>query len=262
MLLSPFALFDAILSPAPDAGRVAPLMQRPYAHRGLHGGGLIENSMGAFNAAINGNFGIELDIQLARDGAAMVFHDDSLDRLTDEHGLVLNRTSDELVKIKLAGTSQTIPTLSHLITLVAGKVALLIEIKSDDGPVGPVCLAVRRALEGYLGTAAVMSFNPRVGQWFKDNAPHVVRGLVITERGATKWTHRLRGGSARAVSLWRAKPDFLAYDIRDLPSPFASRQRRRGLPVLTWTVRTADQERTAATAADEIIFERPDPVGP
>lgn len=262
MRLSPFALLDRFLAPPPSKARVAFLFAHPYAHRGLHGPSVVENSMGAFKAALDGGFGIELDIQMARDGAAMVFHDDRLDRLTGETGPVSDRMSAELTSIILTGASQTIPTLSDVLSLVAGKAALLIEIKVDAGPVGPVCLAVRRALEGYRGPAAIMSFNPQVGRWFYDHDPRIVRGLVITERGATKLSSRIKGGVARRLSLWRAKPDFLAYDIRDLASRFAGQQRKRGLPVLTWTVRHADQQRTAARNADQIIFERPDTARP
>ena len=98
-----------------------------------------------------------------------------------------------------------------------------------------------------------MSFNPEIGHWFHAHAPRVVRGLVVTEEGK----RGVRGRIERHLSLWHAKPDFLAYDIRDLPARFPAGQRRRGLTVLTWTVRTAEQERVASGAADEIIFERP-----
>src|SRR5690606_286273 len=127
-----------------------------------------------------------------------------------------------------------------LLGLLRGRVPLLIEIKSRrERRVGPLCLAVRRDLEGYRGQAAVMSFDPRVGRWFGRHAPAVVRGLVISEEGA----RTLSGSWRRHCALWHARPDFLAYDVRDLPSRFAAAQRRRGLPLLTWTVRSAAQRR-------------------
>lgn len=257
MPLSPFGLLDALIAPAPDPARVAFLSQRPYAHRGLHGGGVIENSRAAFAAAIAGGFGIELDVQMSRDGEALVFHDATLERLTDAEGAVADRRSDELVAILLKGSVERIPRLVEILGLVAGRVPLLIEIKVKHAPVGPLCLAVRRSLEGYRGDVAVMSFHPDVGRWFREHAPRLTRGLVVTEGRQKGIDVAIRGGFIRAMSLFRAKPDFLAYDIGNLPSGFAARQRGRGLPVLTWTVRTGEQEGVAARHADEIIFERP-----
>jgi glycerophosphoryl diester phosphodiesterase len=114
-----------------------------------------------------------------------------------------------------------------------------------------LCGAVRRALEGYRGKVGVMSFNPEVGRWFARHARHIARGLVVTEAGKKGW----RGRLARRLFLWRARPDFLAYDIRDLPASFATRQRARGLPILTWTVRTPDERARASAHADQIIYE-------
>ncbi len=261
MRLSLFDPLDAILSPAPTLKRVNFLSVRPYAHRGLHGAaqgrGAVENSLSGFRAALDGGFGIELDVQMSRDGVAMVFHDDQLDRLTRETGPVALRMQAELSRIALRGTTDTIPTLSDVLSLVDANAVILIEIKADHGSVGPLCLAVRRALEGYIGPVAVMSFNPQVGHWFLTHAPRIVRGLVVTEQGDQTRSARIKGAVLRRLSLWRAKPDFLAYDIRDFPSRFASGQRKRGLPVLTWTVREAHQEQVASANADEIIFEQP-----
>ena len=198
---------------------------------------MIENSPSAFAAAIARGFGIECDVQRSRDGEAMVFHDWELDRLTGERGPVKARDAADLAKIALGGTGETIPTLADLLARVAGQVPLLIEIKSKrEVRFAPLCFAVRRALEGYRGPVAVMSFDPRVIRWFHLQAPRIVRGLVVTEEGG----RTLSGIVRRHLSLWQARAEFLAYDIRDLPSRFASAQRRRGLPLLTWTVRSED----------------------
>jgi len=125
------------------------------------------------------------------------------------------------------------------------------QVKAPEALVGRLCLAVRRALEGHRGDVAVMSFNPEVGRWFADHAPRITRGLVITEEHA----RGISGRAKRHLALWRARPDFLAYDVRDLPSRFAAVQRKRGLPVLTWTVRGADAEAVAAMHADAPIYE-------
>jgi hypothetical protein len=109
-----------------------------------------------------------------------------------------------------------------------------------------LCLAVRRVLEGYRGLHAVMSFDPRVARWFAVNSPQTVRGLIVTEEDDKALPGRLR----RHFALWHARPDFLAYDIRDLPGRFPAAQRRRGLPLVTWTVRTAELLARARDHAD------------
>ncbi|WP_156680313.1 glycerophosphodiester phosphodiesterase family protein [Sphingomonas profundi] len=252
MRSSPSALLDGLIAPAPAPRRIAFLSRQPFAHRGLHGPGIVENSRAAFRAAIALGHGIECDVQAARGGEAFVFHDDGLDRLTGESGAVADRTAAALDRIMLEGTGETLPRLSEMLTLVAGRVPLLIEIKARHRAAHPLCMSVRRSLEGYRGAVAVMSFNPEVGRWFARHGPHVTRGLVVSGQGKP----RLRGRIERRLALWRARPDFLAYDVRDLPCRFAATARRRGLPVLTWTVRGAAAEATAAAHADAMIYER------
>lgn len=225
----------------------------PFAHRGLHGGALIENSKGAIAAAVAEGHGVELDVQLSLDGEAMVFHDYDLDRLTAAQGPVARRSAAELQALPLKGSGEPIPLLSQVLAAIAARAPLLIEVKSPDRKIGRLCTAVARAVENYEGPVGVMSFNPEVGAWFARNAPRVLRGLVVTESGK----RGLRGRLERRLALWRAQADFLACDIRDLPSIFAAAARRRGLPVYSWTVRSAADRARAAAHADQIIFEAP-----
>jgi glycerophosphoryl diester phosphodiesterase len=250
----PFGLLDRWLSPAPPPARVRWLDEWAYAHRGLHGPGVPENSPTAFAAALARGLGIECDIQRSSDGHAMVFHDATLDRLTAQTGPVARRTAAELGQIRLTGGEDGIPTLRQLLDQVAGQVPLLIEIKSprdDARRIGALCLSVRRVLEGYQGAHAIMSFDPRIVRWFARHSPLTLRGLVVTEED----DKALPGMVRRRLALWHGKPDFLAYDIRDLPSRFAAAQRRRGLPVTTWTVRSAEHRERAALHADAPIAE-------
>lgn len=252
MRLSPFGLLDGWLAPAPAAKKVAWLAGVTYAHRGLHGSGVPENSPAAFTAAMARGFGIECDVQWTGDGQAVVFHDWELDRLTAETGPVLRRTAAQLGATGLAGGTDTIPSLRRVLDQVAGRVPILIEVKSRRGfHVDALSLAVRRELEGYRGPHAVMSFDPRVSRWFARHSPQTVRGLVMTEDGAKG----LRGAIRRHLALWHAAPDFLAYDIRDLPSRFAAAQRARGLPVPSWTVKTPELRERAGLYADAPIAE-------
>ena len=252
MRSSPFTLIDDWRAPAPDPARVGWLGEWAYAHRGLHGEDVPENSPAAFRAAMELGLGIECDVQRAGDGAAIVFHDWEMERLTGASGAVAGLTAKDLAQVRLGKSEETVPTLGDVLRQIDGKVPLLIEVKSrGDARALALCLEVRRRLEGYRGKAAVMSFDPRVSRWFRAKAPHIVRGLVVTEDGRRTLSARLK----RHLALWHAKPDFLAYDVRDLPSRFAAAQRARGLPVLTWTVKTADLLSRAGEHADAPIAE-------
>ncbi len=236
-------------APAPDVARVGWLKGVTYAHRGLHNSSAAENSHSAFAAAIEAGLGIECDVRLSADGGAVVFHDRELHRLTSETGPVAVRTLAELSRIALPpGPGDVIPSLGSLLGQVAGRVPLLIEIKTErDGPADAICKAVLRDVAPYQGPVAVMSFDPRVGRWFHHNAPRVIRGLVVSEANG--------GAIQRCLSLWQARADFLAYDVRDFPSAFAAAQRARGIPILTWTVSSPELRQRAEKHADGFIAE-------
>lgn len=256
MLFLLFKALDNAYAPPPQASKIAWLSAWQYAHRGLHDshaeGKIPENSLAAFEAARDGGFGIECDVQHTSDGFAAVFHDFELDKLTARTGKIAQCTLSDLIRIPLVQSDQLIPSLAQALECVGGKVPLLIEIKTDTSThVRALCMAVRRALEGYLGPHAIMGFDPRVSRWFARHSPHTPRGLIISEDGKKG----LRATIARHRALWTGKPDFLAYDVRDFPSAFARKQRARGLPVLTWTVNSPDTREVATAYADAPIFE-------
>jgi glycerophosphoryl diester phosphodiesterase len=239
-------------SPSSRQSDLRALIAKPFAHRGLHGPDVPENSRAAFEAAIRAGHGIELDVRGAMFEGPVVFHDERLDRLTDETGPVPAFGVEELQQIMLKGSDETIPWLGDILDLVAGQVPLLIELKATNRRANRLSYSVAFALEAYKGPVAVMSFNPKVGRWFARHAPKVLRGLVVTEQGKG-W----RGIVERRLALWWARPDLLAYDIRDLPSRFADAQRAGGMKVLTWTVRSLQDRARAAEHADQIIYEKP-----
>lgn len=246
--------------------RVAPwFFDPPIAHRGLHRpGGPVENSLPAFAAAIDAGFGIELDIQPSADHEPMVFHDDTLERLTDAAGPVAARPTAALTRLGLRdGRGATIPHLADVLDLVAGRVPLFIEIKSWRRGPAPVEAAIAALLTGYDGPAAVQSFDPAIVGWFAATAPFIPRGQIATATtrrsgGPLPWQERWR--RARLAYNPQTRPDFVSYDARALPSPVTRRLRRAGMPLLTWTVRDAAAARHARLHADNIIFEgfRPD----
>lgn len=228
------------------------LTQWEYAHRGLHGPSVPENSRAAAEAAIARGMGIECDIQMSRDNVPMVFHDWELDRLTGARGRVAARSADELCEIALMETGQTIWRLADLIALVAGRVPILVEIKAQPHlSLSAPCMAIIRALAAYQGPLAVMSFDLRVGEWFARHAPEMVRGLVVTDT----LDHGYRSAWRAPKALERAVPDFLAADVRDLPNALARLWRESGRPLLTWTVRSPDTRARGAAHADALIAE-------
>lgn len=245
------SLLDALFAPAPDAARVAWLKGREYAHRGLHGAGRVENSRAAFAAAIAAGMGIECDVQRSRDDWPMVFHDWDLARLLDRPDLGEDLVLEEWRALRYTNGQAPI-TLPELLDLVAGRVPLLIEIKSRRGyDVDWSCRLVVDALRDYRGAHAIMSFDPRASHWLRKNSPSTVRGLVVTEQNERGW----RGALRRRLALWRAAPDFIACDVRDLPSRFVAAHRARGWPVLTWTVSTSALRERALAHADGWIAE-------
>lgn len=234
--------------------RPAWLTARPFAHRGLHGPSRIENSRASFEAAIEAGFGIELDVRASRCGAAFVFHDPRLERLCDVAGRVDSLDRATLAGIRLKRSGETIPTLEEILALVGARTPVLIEIKSERRPELRLCAAVASALRDFGGNAAVMAFDPRLLRWFARRAPDILRGLVVSEQGRKN----IRGLLGRRLAILFGRPDFLAYDVRSLPSPLAAQARERGLPILTWTVRDARDREKAALHADQIIHELPE----
>ena len=233
----------SLRSPTTDPGTggtdpLAWMRETVFAHRGLHGKGLVENSMSAFAAAIERGLGIECDLRKSRDGRAVVFHDPTLERVTGQQGEVRSMSVGQLTAVRFKDSEDSIPTLRDLLDLVAGRVPLMLEIKSDDRrPISPLCRAVRAELEGYRGPVAVMSFDPRVPAWFASKHSPVPRGLVVTEQDR----RTLLDGLKRRFAIATSRAQFLAWDVRDLPSALAERERRRGKVLASWTVRDGAQ---------------------
>jgi glycerophosphoryl diester phosphodiesterase len=236
------------------------LTARPVAHRGLHDAahGVIENTPSAFAAAIAGNYAIECDLRPSRDGEAMVFHDRTLERLTEIDGEVASRTADELGRVAFRNTSDRMLTLAQLCEQVAGRVTLILEMKSDFDGDPQLPPRVAEVLRAYAGPVAAMSFDPAQIAALAEAAPGLPRGIVAERRSVDpEWARP--GARARLAHLARAvqvRPHFVAYAVRDLPAlaPLAARW-LFGLPLLTWTVRTPQERACAARWADQMIFE-------
>jgi glycerophosphoryl diester phosphodiesterase len=237
------------------------LTARPVAHRGLHdaAAGVIENTPTAFSAAIAAGYGIELDLQITADGEAVVHHDDALGRLTDGSGPLAALTAAELKRVPFKATSDRIITVGELLDLVAGRTTLLIELKSRYDSDRRLPLRAAQVLSAYGGPAALMSFDPFQIALARDAAPALARGLIAQRaRGRAENTFgaRLRRSATYLSNLVRSRPQFIAYSLLDLPAlpPLIARN-IFGLPLLTWTVRSEEDQARAAKWADQIIFE-------
>lgn len=236
----------------------------PLAHRALHDitKGRPENSPAAIAAAIDHGYGIEVDLQPSQDGAAMVFHDYRLDRLTKQRGRIRDHDETMLSNLRLNGGGDGIPSLPDVLSQVAGRVPLLIELKDQHGQMGAsdgkLEKATARAVHGYPGPLAVMSFNPHMVERLSQLLPNVPRGLVTCGYLAQHWPEL----SARTRATLRDIPDynrvgasFISHRVRDLQRARVAELKDKGATVLCWTVRSPEEEVEARRIAANITFE-------
>jgi glycerophosphoryl diester phosphodiesterase len=236
------------------------LTARPIAHRGLHDkkNGVIENTRSAFAAAIAGNYAIECDLQITGDGEAVVFHDETLDRITSVTGQLKARAVKELQDITLKNTADRMQTLAELLTQVDGRVPLIIELKSHWD--GDVRLAQRalRVLAPYAGPYAIMSFDPDLVEAVAELSPTTVRGITA-DRTTDDYYNILpvtKRIAMRSFShLARTRPHFVSFAFRQLPFAPVQAIRAAGHPIITWTIRSAAQQTQARRYSDQITFE-------
>ncbi|WP_036302679.1 glycerophosphodiester phosphodiesterase family protein [Methylobacterium sp. 77] len=238
------------------------LTARPIAHRGLHdrAAGIPENTVAAAQAAVAHGYAIECDVQISADGEAMVFHDEALGRLTGAVALVAETPVAALAALAVAGSSETIPTLPDYLAAIAGRVPLVIEIKSRF--TGDLRLTERVAeiVRSYDGPVAVKSFDPSLIAAFAGLAPDIPRGIVGETRqddpAYATMSDSLRRSLSDLLHLATSRPDFLSWRVDDLPCAATFLCRHLGrMPVMTWTVRNPDQRRNAQDHADQMVFE-------
>jgi len=241
---------------------------RPIAHRGLHDAakGIVENTLPAFEAAIAKGYGIECDLQPGANGLPLVFHDKTLERLTQGSGPISKLQAGCAAKLPFKNAATTgIPTFADMLALVAGRVPIFAEIKSDWSPPDLGFLSeIARLAKLYRRPLALMSFDPAVVATLKRLAPDIPRGIVsgsyFDDDGTGWWprsplTDARRRALASLLESSQADPSFYAYEVGALPTAATERVRRNGLPLLTWTVRTEADRRMASLHADAPIFE-------
>lgn len=239
-------------------------LRLPVTHRALHdlADGRPENSVEAIRAAVEAGYGIEIDLQLSSDGRAMVFHDYELDRVTDQTGPIDARSEAELKAIPLTGGQAAIPTFTEVLDLVAGRVPLLVELKDQDKRAthAPGTLEARaaEAVQGYEGPLAFMSFNPAMVARLADLAPDVPRGITTCSYEGEHFAQLSPEVKAHLQALGdvdRVGASFISHEWKDLDRDSVQALRARGLPVLCWTLRSADDEAKARALAENVTFE-------
>ena len=230
-----------------------------YAHRGLHGNGVPENSMAAFQAALEAGYGIELDVHLMKDGNLAVIHDASLKRTAGVELQIEDLTMEDLPSYPLEGTQQIIPTFRQVLDLYDGKAPLIIELKAERGNHAALCDAVCKTMDTYQGAFCIESFDPRCVLWLRKNRPDIIRGQLTKnflrdKKSKLPWilkfvlTHQL----INIATL----PDFIAYGFDDRKTLSVWLCRKLwGVQGVTWTLTSQADYDTATQEGYLPIFE-------
>lgn len=241
----------------------AVFLRTPIAHRALHdrARGRIENSASAVRAARAAGYGIEIDLQLSSDGVAMVFHDEDLDRLTDEQGPLNARTAVDLGSIRLRNSTDSIPTFAQVLAQIGGAVPLFVELKDQtltmsetDGHLESV---TAQELDAYSGPVALMSFNPHCVGHMARLAPSVPRGLTCSAYG-DDWAPLPLATRDRLRDIPdydRTLSSFISHQATDLARPRVAELQAQGAVILCWTIRSPQAEAEARKIAQNITFE-------
>ena len=246
IVLSAFALLFLlyVLAVKGRAGHkgLAQLRGWGYAHRGLHGEEIPENSMAAFRAALAGGYGIELDVHLMADGTLAVIHDASLLRTAGVDVKIEDLKAEDLSNYTLEGTEERIPTLDEVLELYAGKAPLIVELKAERGNYATLCQAVCKKMETYNGVYCIESFDPRCILWLKKNRPHIIRGQLSENYMRNKRSPLplfLKCILTYQLENFMVQPDFVAYrfaDRKNLSNTLARKLWR--MQGVTWTIKT------------------------
>ncbi len=230
-----------------------------YAHRGLHGPGVPENSMAAFRAALDGGYGIELDVHLLKDGNLAVIHDSLLNRTTGEAGHIEDLCTADLKNYQLEGTQETIPEFMDVLTLFQGKAPIILELKPADGNHDALTEAACKMLETYKGVFCIESFDPRCLVWLKKHRPDIIRGQLTENyfRSRNELPDYLRFALTHCISNLICVPDFVAYNFADRSKTIATRlcQKLWKAHCVGWTIRTKEDYDAAIAEGWLPIFE-------
>lgn len=239
-----------------EADKISYLKEAPIAHRGLFDESHPENSLAAFENAIQSGYPIELDVQFTKDEEIVVFHDENLERITGYNKYVGEVKYEEIKKLNILGTDEKIPRLKDVLDLVDGRVPIIIEIKDSDNVI-ELSESVYNITKNYSGKYAIQSFNPFVLEWYKNNAREVVRGQLSgtfkKDSGGLRWYEKF--ALENLMLNYKSRPNYIAYELDGLPHFRVSSLRRKGILTLSWTVGSQKDLEKANRYSDNIIFD-------
>ena len=235
-----------------------PFFEIHYAHRGLfdNNSDAPENSLAAFQKAVDAGYGIELDLQLSKDNKLVIFHDATLKRMCGVKGNVWDYTLEELQQFKLLNSNETIPTFEEFLKIVDGKVPFILEFKLDR-PQTTVCKLANEALKNYKGTYCIESFHPYALLWYKKNRPDVLRGQLSEEFFREK---KYVGNFPLTllsflVFNFLGRPDFIAYNYKHADNLSRRICRVMGALSVTYTIKSLDSYAQVKNKFDLFIFD-------
>ena len=236
--------------------KISWIKETPIAHRGVHTKDIPENSLSAFENALKNNYAIELDVQFTKDKEVVVFHDENLKRMTNDTRNIEDVNYEELKNLRLGNTNEIIPTLEEVLELVDSKVAILIEIKDCKDYI-ELSEKTYEILKGYEGNYAIQSFNPFILEWYKNNASEVIRGQLsgtFTE-GSESLNSFEKFALKNMLLNFKSKPNYIGYDLEGIPKSKLESLRKKGVPIIVWTVKNKEDMEKAYKYSDNITFE-------
>lgn len=236
--------------------KISWIKETPIAHRGVHTKDIPENSLSAFENALKNNYAIELDVQFTKDKEVVVFHDENLKRMTNDTRNIEDVNYDELKNLRLDNTNEIIPTLEEVLELVDSKVAILIEIKDCKDYI-ELSEKTYEILKGYEGNYAIQSFNPFILEWYKNNASEVIRGQLsgtFTE-GSESLNSFEKFVLKNMLLNFKSKPNYIGYELEGIPKSKLESLRKKGVPIIVWTVKNKEDMEKAYKYSDNITFE-------
>ncbi len=238
--------------------RLKSLRDFGYAHRGLHGDGVPENSMIAFRKALEQGYGIELDLHLLKDGDLAVIHDHPLERTTGSEGVIEELCAGDLTNYRLEGTEEAIPTFRQVLSLFDGKAPLIVELKATQNNYKALVDAAMAQLKDYRGAYCIESFDPRCIWYLRTRYPQVVRGQLtenyFKSQGKLPWILKLF--MTYQLFNFLTCPDFVAYRFSDRKNMGNFLVRKLwGVQGVTWTLKTPEEYKMAVKEDYLPIFE-------
>ena len=225
------------------------------AHRGLFDREKIpENSMLAFDKALEKGYSIEVDVNMTQDGYIVVFHDNSLKRMTGIKNDITTMTLSEIKKLKLLGTENKIPTFEDVLLQVSGKVPILIEVKPNS-KYKELMEKLINLLEKYNGKYSIQSFDPRIVYWLKKNMPQISRGQISSKNIREVKSRILKILLGKMVFNVITKPNFISYQYLSINEKFYKKQKNKGREVIAWTLKNKEDHEKIRDYCDMVVFE-------